>query len=56
MQGFKIVSLKSTQLTIALMLKRFTRYILLDLFYGELVEFMSRGPIIAAILEKKECS
>jgi nucleoside-diphosphate kinase len=26
--------------------------ILQDLFYGELVEFMSRGPIVSAILEK----
>ena len=25
-------------------------------FYGDLVEFMSRGPIVAAVLEKRKCS
>ena len=31
----------------------FTQYIKKGLFYGELVEFMSSGPIVAAVLEKE---
>jgi nucleoside-diphosphate kinase len=47
--GFKIVSLKLTQLTVA---DAFLRSTCCKTFYGELVEFMSRGPIVAAILKK----
>lgn len=50
--GFKIVSLKLTQLTIA-DAKKFYEVHAARPFYGELVEFMSRGPIVAAILEKE---
>ena len=46
--GFKIISLKLTQLTVADAAVHAARP-----FYGELVEFMSRGPIVAAILEKE---
>ena len=49
--GFKIVSLKLTQLTIA-DAQAFYEVHATRPFYGELVEFMSRGPIVAAILEK----
>lgn len=49
--GFKIVSLKLTQLTVA-DAKAFYAVHAARPFYGELVEFMSRGPIVAAILEK----
>ena len=49
--GFKIVSLKLTQLTIA-DAQAFYEVHAARPFYGELVEFMSRGPIVAAILEK----
>ena len=49
--GFKIVSLKLTQLTLA-DAKEFYSVHAARPFYGELVEFMSRGPIVAAILEK----
>ncbi|MHC5202562.1 nucleoside-diphosphate kinase [Myroides sp. LJL119] len=49
--GFKIVSLKLTQLTVA-DAKKFYEVHSERPFYGELVEFMSRGPIVAAILEK----
>jgi nucleoside-diphosphate kinase len=50
--GFKIVSLKLTQLTVA---DAQTFYAVHSArpFYGELVEFMSSGPIVAAILEKE---
>jgi DNA polymerase III alpha subunit (gram-positive type) len=34
------------------MLKHFMLLVRCKTFYGELVEFMSRGPIVAAILEK----
>lgn len=49
--GFKIVAMKYTQLS-----KRDARKFY-DIhserpFFGELVEFMTRGPIVAAILEK----
>lgn len=49
--GFKIVSLKLTQLTVA-EAKIFYAVHSEKPFYGELVEFMSRGPIVSAILEK----
>ena len=49
--GFRIVSLKLTQLTVA-DAKKFYEVHAERPFYGELVEFMSRGPIVAAILEK----
>jgi len=49
--GFRIVSLKLTQLTVA-DAKAFYAVHSERPFYGELVEFMSRGPIVAAILEK----
>ncbi len=50
--GFKIVSLKLTQLTVA---DAQTFYAVHSErpFYGELVDFMSSGPIVAAILEKE---
>ena len=50
--GFKIVSLKLTQLTVT-DAKAFYAVHAARPFYGELVEFMTRGPIIAAILEKE---
>jgi len=50
--GFKIVSLKLTQLTIS-DAKAFYAVHAARPFYGELVEFMTRGPIVAAILEKE---
>jgi nucleoside-diphosphate kinase len=50
--GFKIVSLKLTQLTVA-DAQKFYEVHAARPFYGELVEFMSRGPIVAAILEKE---
>ena len=49
--GFKIVSLKLTQLTIA-DAQAFYAVHAARPFFGELVEFMTRGPIVAAILEK----
>jgi len=49
--GFKIVSLKLTQLTVA-DAKAFYAIHAERPFYGELVDFMSSGPIVAAILEK----
>ena len=50
--GFKIVALKLTQLTVA-DAQAFYAVHAASPFYGELVEFMSRGPIVAAILEKE---
>lgn len=50
--GFKIVSLKLTQLTVA-DAKEFYAVHKERPFYDELVTFMSRGPIVAAILEKE---
>lgn len=50
--GFRIVSMKLTQLTIA-DAKEFYAVHAERPFYGELVEFMTRGPIVAAILEKE---
>lgn len=49
--GFKIVSMKLTQLT-ERDAQKFYEVHSERPFYGELVEFMSRGPIVAAILEK----
>lgn len=50
--GFRIVAMKLTQLTVA-DAKAFYAVHKERPFYGELVEFMSRGPIVAAILEKE---
>ena len=50
--GFRIVAMKLTQLTVA-DAKKFYEVHAERPFYGELVEFMSRGPIVAAILEKE---
>lgn len=49
--GFKIVALKYTKLSEA-QAGSFYEVHKERPFYGELVEFMSRGPIVAAILEK----
>jgi nucleoside-diphosphate kinase len=49
--GFKIVAMKYTQLSAA-KAGEFYEVHKERPFYGELVEFMSRGPIVAAILEK----
>jgi nucleoside-diphosphate kinase len=50
--GFKLVALKMTTLSSS---KAGAFYAVHQArpFYGELVEFMSRGPIVAAILEKE---
>ena len=50
--GFRIVAMKLTQLTVA-DAKEFYAVHSERPFYGELVEFMTRGPIVAAILEKE---
>src|SRR5690242_21543399 len=51
-EGFRVVSLKMTRLSIE---KAGEFYVVHKErpFYGELVQFMSSGPIIAAILEKQ---
>lgn len=49
--GFKVVALKYTKLSEA-QAGKFYEIHNERPFYGELVEFMSRGPIVAAILEK----
>lgn len=49
--GFRIVSMKLTQLTVA-DAQEFYAVHNERPFFGELVEFMTRGPIVAAILEK----
>ncbi|MDR2204798.1 MAG: nucleoside-diphosphate kinase [Flavobacteriaceae bacterium] len=49
--GFKIKALKLTQLTID-DAKKFYEIHKERPFYNELVQFMSRGPIVAAVLEK----
>ncbi len=49
--GFKIVALKYTKLS-AEKAGEFYAVHAARPFYGELVEFMSSGPIVAAILEK----
>jgi nucleoside-diphosphate kinase len=51
--GFRIVALKLTQLTVS-DAKQFYAIHSERPFYGELVEFMSRGPIVAAVLEKED--
>ena len=50
--GFKIVALKLTQMTVA-DAQEFYGVHAERPFFGELVEFMTRGPIVAAILEKE---
>jgi nucleoside-diphosphate kinase len=50
--GFKIVAMKYTQLSAAKAGEFYSVHKERP-FYGELVEFMSRGPIVAAILEKE---
>jgi nucleoside-diphosphate kinase len=50
--GFKIVALKLIQLTVA-DAKAFYAVHAERPFYGELVDFMSHGPIVSAILEKE---
>ena len=49
--GFKIVAMKYTKLSEE-QAGKFYEVHNERPFYGELVEFMSRGPIVAAILEK----
>ena len=49
--GFKLVALKMTRLTPGKAGEFYAVHSHRP-FYGELVEFMSRGPIVAAILEK----
>lgn len=49
--GFKIKALKLTQLTKA-DAQKFYEVHAARPFYGELVDFMSSGPIVAAVLEK----
>ena len=51
-EGYKIVALKMTKLS-AEKAGEFYAIHKQRPFYGELVEFMSSGPIIAAILEKE---
>jgi nucleoside-diphosphate kinase len=51
--GFKIVAMKYTQLS-AQKAGEFYAVHKERPFYGELVEFMSSGPIVAAILEKDD--
>ena len=50
--GFRIVALKKTQLT-QRDAEAFYSVHSERPFFGELVEFMTRGPIVAAILEKE---
>ncbi len=50
--GFTIKAMKLTQLTVA-DAQKFYEVHAERPFYGELVEFMSRGPIVAAVLEKE---
>ncbi|WP_420388156.1 nucleoside-diphosphate kinase [Roseivirga sp.] len=49
--GFKIISMKYTRLT-AELAGKFYEVHKERPFYGELVDYMSSGPIVAAILEK----
>jgi len=49
--GFRIVAMKKTQLTTDAA-KAFYAVHKKRPFYGELVEFMTSGPIVAAVLEK----
>ena len=50
--GFRIVAMKLTQMTIT-DAQVFYAVHSERPFYGELVEYMTRGPIVAAILEKE---
>lgn len=50
--GFRIVAMKMTQMTVD-DAKEFYAIHKERPFFGELVEFMTRGPIVAAILEKE---
>ena len=50
--GFRIVGMKKTQLTVA-DAKAFYAVHKERPFFDELVSFMTRGPIIAAVLEKE---
>lgn len=50
--GFRIVALKMTQMTIA-DAESFYEVHKERPFFGELVSFMTRGPIVAAVLEKE---
>jgi nucleoside-diphosphate kinase len=50
--GFRIVAMKKTQMTVA-DAEEFYAVHKERPFFGELVEFMTRGPIVAAILEKE---
>jgi nucleoside-diphosphate kinase len=50
--GFRIVAMKMTQLTKA-DAEEFYAIHAERPFFGELVEYMTRGPIVAAILEKE---
>jgi len=49
--GFKIVAMKLTQMTTA-NAEEFYAIHKERPFFGELVEYMTRGPIVAAVLEK----
>ena len=49
--GFKIIAMKQTQMTLD-DAKTFYAIHKERPFFGELVEYMTRGPIVAAILEK----
>jgi len=50
--GFRIVAMKMTQMTVPDAQKFYAIHKERP-FFGELVEFMTRGPIVAAILEKE---
>ncbi len=50
--GFRIVAMKMTQMTVD-DAKEFYAIHKERPFFGELVEFMTRGPIVAAVLEKE---
>ena len=50
--GFRIVAMKKTQMTVS-DAEEFYAIHSERPFFGELVEFMTRGPIVAAILEKE---
>ncbi|VAW18769.1 Nucleoside diphosphate kinase [hydrothermal vent metagenome] len=50
--GFRIVAMKMTQMTVA-DAEEFYAVHNERPFFGELVEYMTRGPIIAAVLEKE---
>ena len=50
--GFRIVSMKMTQMSLR-DAELFYAFHKERSFFGELVSFMSRGPIVAAILEKE---